>query len=344
MYVNAAVQDATSIDKENMQKIYKEWPEHFHNAAGIDVAPAHESEYYNSIVFCGMGGSATACDILNDLMKASSNIPSLVLRAQAMPYFVGEHTIAVVISVSGNTEEALAMAKAAYEKKAEVISISAGGKLQELSAKLNLAHVEIPKLSVPRASLPYIMMPGLKIINPLMKESIANDIATMHLTLDKIRKDVSTDASASFNIAGKIADFLDSGFIFCFISPNLLSAGIRFKNSLNENAKMHCLTESIMEASHNEIVPFTFNNNLKPRVLFVRWINDSQLVSNRFNKTKTFFDRIGQPFFEINVYNASLVNAIISTIYILDYVSIHAALLRKIDPSPTPAIDILKQM
>jgi hypothetical protein len=36
--------------------------------------------------------------------------------------------------------------------------------------------------------------------------------------------------------------------------------------------------------------------------------------------------------------------AIISLIYILDYSSIYLALSRRIDPSPTPAIDILKKI
>ena len=95
-----------------------------------------------------------------------------------------------------------------------------------------------------------------------------------------------------------MASFLDGRFAFCFASPYLLSAATRFKNSLNENAKVHCLRDSILEASHNEIVPFTFtnnNNNYPHKVLLLRWEHDRPLVIERFNKVEFLFKEIGQP-------------------------------------------------
>jgi glucose/mannose-6-phosphate isomerase len=147
------------------------------------------------------------------------------------------------------------------------------------------------------------------------------------------------------NVAKKIAGFLDNSIAFCFTSPFLVSVGTRFKNSLNENAKLHCLRDSILEASHNEIVPFTFNDNNSPnKVLLVRWINDSPIVNDRFSKVKSFFNEIGQPQMEIIAAENNIVNAIISSIYILDYATIYMAVARNLDPSPTPAIDILKRI
>jgi glucose/mannose-6-phosphate isomerase len=147
------------------------------------------------------------------------------------------------------------------------------------------------------------------------------------------------------NVAKKIAGFLDESIAFCFTSPFLFSVGTRFKNSLNENAKVHCLRDSILEACHNEIVPFTFNDSNSPhKVLLVRWGQDLPIVNERFTKVKLFFKEIGQPLMEITAAEKSMINAIMSSIYILDYATIYMAVTRNVDPSPTPAIDILKRI
>jgi len=104
------------------------------------------------------------------------------------------------------------------------------------------------------------------------------------------------------------------------------------------------LFRSVLEASHNEIVPFTFSpENTDRRVLLLRWSNDASLVRERFARIKTFLEAIGEPVLEVQIEEQSLLTAIISAIYLLDYSTIYLAKSRNIDPSPTPAIDILKR-
>jgi glucose/mannose-6-phosphate isomerase len=250
-----------------------------------------------------------------------------------------------VNSVSGNTREAILNMDEATAKNAEIICISSGGKLKDEAASNGHKHITIPNLATPRASLPYLLMPGLRLINPLLDLSMEEEILSIHNTLSKIHNNISMTVPYETNVAKRIATFLDDSIAFCFTSPQLAVVGTRFKNSLNENAKVHCLRDSILEASHNEIVPFTFNNNYSPyKVLFLRWEEDSMFVKQRFNNVKAFFSEIGQPIMELPTTEKGLINAIISSIYILDYATIYMALTRNVDPSPTPAIDILKRM
>src|SRR5262249_29322754 len=152
----------------------------------------------------------------------------------------------------------------------------------------------------PRASLPYLLIPGLKLINPLLNDSLEEEMLMIQSNLSKVSSSISVSVPYEHNAAKKIAGFLEDSIAFCFISPFLGSVGTRFKNSLNENAKVHCLKDSILEASHNEIVPFTFNNSNSPhKVLLVRWEHDFPIVSDRFNKVKLFFGEIGQPLMEV---------------------------------------------
>ena len=54
-----------------------------------------------------MGGSATSCDILNDLIHCYGKTPSTVVRAQDIPSTVNKHSLVIVNSVSGNTRESI---------------------------------------------------------------------------------------------------------------------------------------------------------------------------------------------------------------------------------------------
>jgi glucose/mannose-6-phosphate isomerase len=294
-----------------------------------------------------MGGSATNCDILKDVIHSIGILPCTVIKGQVMPRFVDKHCLVIVNSVSGNTEESIMMMKQASDRNAEVISVSSGGRLQEICADRGHKHIHIPNTGLPRASLPYLIMPTLDLISPFLEYSL--DIPSIPTNLLEVSKTISITVPEQSNISKKIAKFIDGSFVFCFLSPALVSVGTRFKNSLNENSKVHCLSESVLEASHNEIVPFTFSNNnnipFPPKILLVKWKDDQPIVLERFKKIQNFFSQLGEPLMEINAYSESnLISTIICSIYIFDYSTIYLAMLRNVDPSPTPAIDILKKI
>lgn len=336
--------DVSLVDYGNIYPIYEKWPEHFAKASTINVECNHAPDYYKSIVLCGMGGSATSCDIVGDLLHHYSDTPTTVLRGQSLPVFADRNSLVIINSVSGNTQESLDMAEMAIRKSCEVVCISSGGKLQEFAKKHGCTHVNIPSLSLPRASLPYLIMPALNLVDRFFTKSLKNEIDSIPSNLSKISKEIAISTPQETNVAKKMAAFLQGGFTFCFMSPYLSSAGTRFKNSLNENAKLHCLKESILEASHNEIVPFTFTSNALSRVLLLGWAGDPVMVKERFKKVNMLFDQLGTPVMEMQAFENSLVSAIISSIYILDFTTLYLAISSGIDPSPTPAIDILKKM
>ncbi len=176
-----------------------------------------------------------------------------------------------------------------------------------------------------------------------MSGSLSEEISDLSDNLKNTFNKVSSDIQYESNTAKQLASFMDNSLVFCLASPSLISAGTRFKNSLNENSKVHCISDSILEASHNEIVPFTYENKtMQRKVSLLSWKYDTEMIKKRFSKVKTLLQGLGHPVFEIKSPYKSLINSLICSIYLLDISTIYLSALRNIDPSPTPAIDILK--
>ena len=337
--------DKVKFDESDLYKIYKLWPDHFTAALRVSSKSDRETSYYRSVIICGMGGSGTVCDVLNDLLETYGTIPSMALGGKIIPSYINKHTLVIINSVSGNTSEAILSMKQAIRKKADVICVSSGGKLKESCIKYGFKHITIPKLSHSRASFPYLLIPGLKIINNFLTRSLSDDMLLLSKNLLNVYDQVSSNRPYKSNIAKQLAAFMNNSLVFCLTSPSLVSAGTRLKNSLNENSKVHCISDSILEASHNEVVPFTYDiKSIYRKTLLLSRKYDIEMTKERFRRVRSLLRDLDHPVFEIQSPHKNLINSIVCSIYLLDIATIYLAALRKIDPSPTPAIDILKEI
>ena len=118
------------------------------------------------------------------------------------------------------------------------------------------------------------------------------------------------------------------------------AAAIRFKNSLQENAKIHAITEDVIEACHNGIVSWTKPSTVKP--ILIQGEEDYIKTKERWKILKEFFKENEIEFYEIKSIQGNILSKIINLIYLLDYTSIYRAVMSEIDPTPVTAIDYVK--
>ncbi len=121
----------------------------------------------------------------------------------------------------------------------------------------------------------------------------------------------------------------------------LESAAIRFKNSLQENAKMHVITEDVIEACHNGIVSWEKSSNVKP--ILIQGIDDYIKTKERWEILKEYFKLNSIEYKEIISVQGAILTKLITLIYFLDYVSIYKAVLSKTDPTPVKSIAFIKK-
>ena len=120
----------------------------------------------------------------------------------------------------------------------------------------------------------------------------------------------------------------------------LEASAIRFKNSLQENAKMHAITEDVIEACHNGIVSWSKKSNIKP--ILIQGKDDHVKTRERWNILKEYFVFKNIDYRVVESVNGSILTKIINLSYVLDYSSIYASVLAKTDPTPVKSIEFIK--
>jgi len=157
--------------------------------------------------------------------------------------------------------------------------------------------------------------------------------------LMETRKKISSTNLTNSNSALSLAKWI-SCFPIIYYPWGLHSAAIRFKNSLQENAKIHVFAEDIIESSHNGIVAWEKRSKIKPILIVGR--DDYIKTKERWNVIKEFFELNKIQYNEVRSANGNILTKLVNLIYLLDYTSIYLAVLSKTDPTPVKPIEFIK--
>ncbi|MBM3897253.1 MAG: SIS domain-containing protein [Thaumarchaeota archaeon] len=334
--------EVAKVDKSGLYRIYEAWPEYAIEASNIRVN-LPSCDKIENIILAGMGGSACPADMIKSWLSSQIEVPLAVVRDSRLPNFVSKNTLVIASSISGDTRETIMAAREAHGRKAILATMSAGGKLEQFSKKHSIPHTNVRKLQVPRASLLFVLFPtisllsGLGIIRPPRYE-----IDEAKKTLSKIWGTISVNVPFERNPSKALADRLRGGIPAIFATDLLSAAAVRFKDCLNENSKIHAFSDSLPEIAHNEIEAWNndWDDVLKP--ILLRQPVENENVRERFKAFEELFNARGITPSNVVAEGETVLSNILGMIYLLDYASIYLAVVKKVDPTPTPNIDALK--
>ena len=210
--------------------------------------------------------------------------------------------------------------------------------MNDFCKTVNSSHIKIPFEHSPRATFPilfFTMVKALKHVFPFDESDIHNSLEQLDLLSKKISSNNLNDSNPSLNLAKWI-----SNTPLIYYPSGLHPAAIRFKASLQENAKLHVILEEILEACHNNIVAWENPSNVQP--ILLRGKDDHVKTLERWEILKEFFDSKQIPYWEIQSISGGIISKLIHLIYMLDYASIYKAILSEIDPTPINPIDFVK--
>lgn len=307
-----------------------------------------KSNNINSILVCGMGGSAIGGEVAKTMLFNNMTVPISINRSNSIPNWVNNNTLVIILSYSGNTYETIDSFFQSIKKTTNIISVSTQlGKINKFSLANDLPIINIPSGLQPRCALGYIssiMILLLVRLNLVEKpKRIKSDLAESIVELKDVDRMNNMIDNPMLLISHQIKDTKP---IIYGVENSTSIAAIRFKNQLQENAKMNSFCSDFPEINHNEIESWRNYNNL----FFIIWLKDECLDQKStflMNKTVDLISDLGikQESILLNAKGGSNSNKIaklFKLIYFLDWISYYTALLNSVNPISINNIESVK--
>ena len=324
-------------DPDGMHSVYDRWADLARDAYTSEIQ-AVDFKNIDHVVFAGMGGSGAIGDLFASILS-KTDIHTSVVKGYTLPKTVDENSLVVCISVSGNTDETLSILKQTTNLDCKTIGFSSGNMLETFCKENNIEFRKIPKIHSPRASFPIFVYSILKTIRTIIpiKE---NDVLLSLDSLDKLQNEISSKNISENNSSLNVANWI-TGVPVIYYPWGLESAAIRFKNSLQENAKNHAIVENVIESGHNGIVSWERSSEMSP--IMIKGTDDHIKTKERWKILRQYFDENQIKYKEIVSVDGGILSKIVCLIYLLDYATIYYAVRLGINPSQMRSINYIKE-
>jgi glucose/mannose-6-phosphate isomerase len=302
---------------------------------GSSYSFKNEIAQVQNVVISGLGGSGIGGTIVQNYTLNNIKVPLTVNKNYFLPGFVGENSLVIISSYSGNTEETLQALNEALRKKAKVVCITSGGKVAETAKKKNLDCIIIPAGMPPRACLAYSFVQLLYTLAQyrLIKNTFEKELKNAINLLDENEKSIKEQGK-------KLAKKLTGKIPVLYVENDMEGVAIRWRQQINENGKMLCWHHIIPEMNHNELVGWVDkNDNLS--VLFLRNENDYERSQMRMEINKKIIKKYAG-ITEVYSKGKSYLEKALYLIHIGDWLSWYLAQEHGVDATEVKVIDFLK--
>jgi glucose/mannose-6-phosphate isomerase len=322
-----------------MDKLIARFTEQLQEAMEIGSAAIlhpHDHDIYKVYVG-GLGGSGIGADFVSGFIRNECPIPYLVGKGYEVPAYVDKHTLAIASSYSGNTEETLASFDQMMKTGAKVVVVASGGKLIELAKTHGLDFIQVPgNWPSPRACLGYSFVQQLYIMNKLgfISNGFEAELRASIVSLDAESADIRQRAS-------NIANFLIGKTAVIYTTDRTTAVAVRFRQQLNENAKVLCWHQIIPEMNHNELVGWK-DKREDLAVIVLRNADDFNRNQTRIDINKEIISELSASWIEIFSKGDSLIERSMYLVHLTDWISWYLADLRGVDSIEVNVIDYLK--
>lgn len=303
------------------------------------IKNAKSGKKYSRYIVSGMGDSHLAADLLHRSRLADDLFVHVSYGLPNLPQDQLKKSLVVVISYSGNTEEALDSLEEAMNLNLDVAVITAGGKLLDIAVKKKLPYIKLPAFEpmfTNRETLGLTMRALLKMTG---KEDLYNKLGQLAKTI-KPKQLEKTGKEFAKRIAGYVP----------IIYTSHRNSGIAYawKMELCETGKVPAFYNIFPELNHNEMNCFASHGKKDPLskkfyFIFLYDEKDDARIRERMKITMKLYGRDLKTEM-IKLKNGSNFEEMFNTILLGDWVAYYAALLHDADPEETKSIDTFKQM
>jgi glucose/mannose-6-phosphate isomerase len=312
-------------------------------AAAVELDERHRD--VDAVVLLAMGGSAIGAELVAGLAGDRLRVPLVVHRDYGLPAWVGERTLVIAASHSGETVETLSGATAARKRKVPLAVVSTGGALGRQAEADSTPYLHYEQPGQPRAAVGFSI--GL-VHELLVRAGLLTDpdpvgpaVEALESLLERNAPSVETDANQAKQLAWSIFGRIPIVFGAGAMAP----VAHRWKTQLNENAKAWAMFEPMPEANHNAI-----EGSLNPRelsdalyVVEVREREEAEAIGARYRVVEELLGERATNRSTVWAEGDSPLARVLTSVALGDLVSVYLAILYQTDPTPVTLLAMLKE-
>jgi glucose/mannose-6-phosphate isomerase len=315
------------VDSQDCAGVFSRFPEQIREAARLDIPSVSG---FSQIFWCGLGGSGWP----GDVVKAALEIPVTVVRDYVLPAYVGEGSLVIVCSYSGNTEEALAMYDDARKRNVQMVVVASGGTLVEKANADGVPLITFPSGLQPRMAYGYQTIPVLR----MLADAGVVDAVDWNTFADFLDSELEDVKKKAVLFGERIGD----GVPLIYSSSQFYTAAYKWKINFNENAKIHAFSNAVPEMNHNEMNAFVGEDG-EYTVFFLRDKNDDVRIGRRMDVLHELISVRKVGVANIVSKGNSFVERLFWMMWLGDWVSYYVAIARGVDPTPVDFIEMFKK-
>lgn len=289
-----------------------------------------------SIIVCGLGGSGIGGKIIGLLFNEELKVPFILSNDYTIPACVNENTLLIASSYSGNTEETLYAVKEGIRRGAEIVVITSGGEMLDLAREHKWNHLVVPKGQQPRAMLIYSLVQQIYILRSynLISDNELFNLEEVAAFINQNSQQIKTEAERIAKLIHGKTPIIYSGSYFEGIA-------IRFRQQLNENAKVLCWNHVLPEMTHNELVGWAGGSDSFAAV-YIKTDFDHPRTNYRWEITKEIISKKTRFVTETRAKGANRLTQNFYLIHLTDWVSLYLSDLKQVDAVEVNVIGHLK--
>lgn len=303
--------------------------------ASLDYDPGEHFDC-DSILLCGVGGSAVSGDFAADCCITESSKYLCLMKYPEVPGWVGTRTLAVVSSYSGNTAETLHMYEQVKARGCRVVALTSGGRLRELASEGGDVLIPLPVDMHPRHAIGYMIGYTLAVIRSAGGPDLSGRIRSFIPALRAYRDE---HAIPDGSTAHQLADAYEGKVPVICSDVRMQSVAFRWKTQVNENSKFVAFCESVPPFDGAGHVPWesTERDDYLLTVLLGAGDEESPLESMAEGLVAS-----GSPVRIVRLGGSSPLESMFRAIILGDYMSLYMAERRGIDPAEVRPVMQLK--
>ncbi len=294
-----------------------------------------------NIVCCGMGASIYGGLVLKSLLGRNAQFPIDIVSDYHIPAYVDEHTLVILTSYSGSTEETISCAHEAKSLGAKILIITKGGQLADLAKTNNYpAYIFEPTLNpagVPRLGNGYTIVGLLGILSRLnLIDLEEQEITDSLIRLSEKQKDLKKRALLDHEkFISKIPVII--------AAEHLMGSAQILRNQFNETSKTFSCFFMVPDLNHHLMEGLQFPEGSPLQFLMLQTDNYEQKIVRRMALTEEVVKKNNHEIFSFTTSGSTIYEDFFETLVYGSYLTLYLGLAHDQNPAINPFVDYFKE-